>query len=190
MRGHNLHRPPGDPPRSALAAVLAPSHDCLMPEIKCSLVTPLDPEQVFGAMIDFTDHRPDLWPALDPELYRVHAQGRDWAEVTEGSVGRHSPPILLPNFRKIEDPWARQRYEWSTEDRIVRSTVLESSWINPPGPAEYRVFSHEYGSRIVLSLNQTHKGVIGMLFDLTMMIAGRQMLTTYWQRHLQLLDGR
>jgi hypothetical protein len=161
-----------------------------MPEVKCSLETSLDPERVFGAMIDFTDRRPHLWPALDTELYRVHAQGRNWAEVTEGSAARRNPPILLRKARKVEDPWARQRYEWSTEDRTVRSTVLESSWINPPGPAEYRVIPHEGGSRIFLSLDQTHKGVIGMVFDLTMKIAGRQMLTTYWQRHLQLLAGR
>jgi hypothetical protein len=159
-----------------------------MPKIELSLVTQLNPERVFGAMIDFTDRRPDLWPALDPELYRVHALGPDWAEVTEGSAVRGNPPTLILTARRVKDVWVRQRYQWSAEERTVRSTVLESPWIHPPGPFEYRILAQEEGTRIELSLNQTHKGVMGMLFDLTMMIAGRQMLTIYWQRHLQLLE--
>jgi hypothetical protein len=119
-----------------------------MVRVGFSIVTPVDPDAVFNAMIDFSDRRPEFWPALNPGAYEVHELGDTWAEVTEGSepdVIRWSPFALQ---RKAKAVWARQRYVWSVTDRTARWTVVESPWIHVPGPAEYRVTPHDHGSRI------------------------------------------
>jgi hypothetical protein len=161
-----------------------------MARIRFSMVTTVDPDVVFKAMIDFSDRRPDLWPALYRGTYEVHKLGDDWAEVTEGSepvVARWSPFAL---HRTAKAVWARQRYEWSAIDRTVRWTVVESPWIYAPGPAEYRVTPHDHGTRIELSLERSYKGLSGKLLELVLRLAGNRMMMIYWRRHLALLGGR
>jgi hypothetical protein len=161
-----------------------------MARVGFSIVTSVDPDIVFNAMIDFSDRRPEFWPALHPGAYEVHELGDTWAEVTEGSepdVIRWSPFAL---HRKGKAAWARQRYSWSATDRTVRWTVVESPWIHVPGPAEYRVSPHDHGSRIELSMDRSYKGVSGKLMELAMRLAGSRMMIVYWHRHLALLEGR
>jgi hypothetical protein len=163
-----------------------------MVRVGFSITTPLDPDHVFGAMIDFSDRRPEVWPALHPGIYEVHELGDGWAEATEGS----EPDVIRWSFfalhrrRKARAAWARQRYEWSAADRWVRWTVVESSFIHVPGAAEYRVFPHHQGSRIELAMDRSYKGVSGKLLELAMRLAGNRMMTIYWERHLALLEGR
>jgi hypothetical protein len=161
-----------------------------MVRVGFSIVTSVDPDVVFKAMIDFSDRRPEVWPALYPDVYEVHELGDSWAEVTEGSrpdVIRWSRFRLHPRARAV---WARQRYEWSTTDRTVRWTVVESPWIHAPGRAEYRVTPHDHGSRIELSMDRSYKGVSGKLLELAMKVAGSRMMMFYWRRHLALLEER
>ncbi len=49
------------------------------------LDTPLSPEAVIDALVDFSPRRGVIWKeTCDPAVYRVHAAGDSWAEVTEG----------------------------------------------------------------------------------------------------------
>ncbi len=57
-----------------------------MTTIRVHADAPVPPERILGALTDFTDHRPAYWPNLDPNLFRVHALGDTWAEVTEGAA--------------------------------------------------------------------------------------------------------
>lgn len=91
------------------------------------------PEEVIAALTDFTDRRPDVWPGLNPEMYRVYEVGDTWADVQEG------------NNNTI---WARERYDWSTPG-TVRWTVQESSFSAPGDFVEAVVMpSRDGGSRI------------------------------------------
>jgi hypothetical protein len=76
--------------------------------------TSLAPEHLMGAMLDFTERRPDLWPGLAPKFYQVYEVGDTFAVIREGTAG---PPFSV---------WARERYDWSTPWR-VSWTVEESN---------------------------------------------------------------
>ena len=68
-----------------------------MPTIRFQVFTDLPPDRVLQALIDFSDQRPIVWPKIDRSHFRVHGQGPDWAEVTEGNALA----------------WERNRYEWN-----------------------------------------------------------------------------
>jgi hypothetical protein len=70
------------------------------------------PDAVRAALLDFTDHRPELWPGLPRDQYEVYAVGDTWAEIREGYRG----PI-----------WNRERYDWSVPGR-VEFTALDSGF--------------------------------------------------------------
>jgi hypothetical protein len=158
-----------------------------MAHVSFSMTTPVDPDRVFEAMIDFSDRRPQVWPALHPEAYVVHESGDGWAEVTEGSDPEAARLSLFAFRRRSSQAWARQRYEWSRADRAVRWTVVESSWIHPPGSSSYRVIPHDGGSRIEFSMDRSYKGIAGKLMELATRVAGRRMMMIYWERHLELV---
>jgi hypothetical protein len=90
--------------------------------------------------------------------------------------------------RRSTGAWARQHYEWSRDDRVVRWTVVESSWIHSPGRSWYRVIPQGVGSRIELSMDRSYKGLSGKLMEVAMSVAGRWMMTVYWRRHLELVS--
>ena len=84
-----------------------------MLEITTSATTSLTPEQVIGAAADFSGAREKLWSNSKDKYLRVHDQGADFAEVTEG-------------LRMIGVFWERSRYDWS-EAGTIRQTVLHLS---------------------------------------------------------------
>jgi hypothetical protein len=86
-----------------------------MPRIEIDIDSPLAPERIRAALIDFSERRPERWPGLNPKEYRVYAVGDTWAEVREGNGG----PI-----------WARERYDWSRPGNVTW-TVLESGFSKP-----------------------------------------------------------
>jgi hypothetical protein len=104
-----------------------------MARIELNVDSSASPEEVIAALTDFTDRRPDVWPGLNPEMYRVYEVGDTWADVQEG------------NNNSI---WARERYDWSTPG-TVRWTVQESSFSAPGDFVEAVVMpSRDGGSRI------------------------------------------
>jgi hypothetical protein len=79
------------------------------------LPTNLRPERVISALIDFTERRPDLWPALRRADFRIDEIGTTWAIIREGSGA---------------GVWARERYDWSTPGSVTW-TVLDSGFSTP-----------------------------------------------------------
>ena len=84
-----------------------------MLDITVSESTSLSPEQVLAAATDLSDDRLKVWPNSKPRYFEVHAQGADFAEVTEG---------FRPPFGRV---WERSRYEW--EHGAIRQTVIDSN---------------------------------------------------------------
>jgi hypothetical protein len=66
------------------------------------------PEAVRAALLDFSEHRPELWPGLPRDQYEIYEIGDTWAEIREGYRG----PI-----------WARERYDWSVPGRVVFTAI-------------------------------------------------------------------
>ena len=105
------------------------------------------PEKVIGAMVDFSERRPEIWPNLTARLYRVHALGPGTADVTEGTA--------LPGV----DVWERVTYEWT--DSVVRMVVVDGRIFRPGGTVETRVEPNGDGSRISVDYDRRSTTILG-----------------------------
>jgi hypothetical protein len=103
-----------------------------MPRFEVDVETSLAPERVRGALLDFSERRPEIWPSLDRSFYEVYDVGETTATVKEGSK--------LPGM----SVWARERYDWS-QPSVVSWTVEESNFCSP-------------GSRVIATLHPREGG--------------------------------
>ena len=87
-----------------------------MAKIEFDIDTSLPPEKVKAMLLDFSDRRPDTWPGLGRDQYKVYSIGETSAEIREGN--------------KRPNVWARERYDWSRPG-IVRWEVMESNFSAP-----------------------------------------------------------
>ena len=96
-----------------------------MPTITVIADSPLAPERVLAAGYDFTERRPEIFPAVSTEHLELHKLGQSSADVTEGT-----PAGIGTN-------WERCRYEWSTPGS-VKATVTDSNVYQPGSSWELR----------------------------------------------------
>jgi hypothetical protein len=125
---------------------------------------------VLAAAIDFSERRPDLWPNISREFWRVHGQGENWAEATEGSPG----------------VWARERYEWSG-NRVVGTTQESNVW-RPGGTWTLTAEPRDGGSHVRVVLDRRFKGR-GWIFYPAVALFGRQMFERNLEKTLNVLSG-
>jgi hypothetical protein len=119
-----------------------------VPTIRFRVTTDLPPERVLGALTDFSDRRPAIWPNIDHDHFRVHGQGPGWADVTEGNVLA----------------WERNRYDWDVAAGEVTVTAVESNTWGPGSHWRYRVQPRAGGgSQVDVSAVRNGRGLRGML---------------------------
>jgi hypothetical protein len=136
-----------------------------MAHVEFEVESPLPPDAVLSNLVDFGERRPELWPAIDPTVYRVHEIGDRWAEVTEGS----------DVFGGI---WARERYDWSTPG-VVRATIQESNVWHPGGTWTLRAEpGKDGGSRLTVVRDRRAKTAKARVLEALMRVAGARMLAS------------
>ena len=116
------------------------------------------PAKVIGAMVDFSERRPEIWPNLTARLYRVHELGPRTADVTEGTALAGA------------DIWERVTYEWT--DSVVRGVITDGRIFEPGGTFEFRVEPHGAGSRISNDYHRRSKTVLGRCLGAMLQISG------------------
>ncbi len=83
-----------------------------MATIHLHQTTTATPGQFVAGLTDFGPGRKELFPNSADGYLKVHDQGPDWADVTEGSNGI----------------WERLRYDWSNPGRITMTTTDSNTW--------------------------------------------------------------
>jgi hypothetical protein len=83
-----------------------------MSTIHLKQTTSATPEQFVAALTDFGPGRSELFGRSADEYLKVHDQGPDHADVTEGSGGI----------------WERLHYDWSDPTRVVMTTTDSNVW--------------------------------------------------------------
>jgi hypothetical protein len=133
-----------------------------MAQIHVAVDTPVAAEDVLGAAIDFSSHRLEVWPTIDPAVYRVVDQGDHCAVVREGS----------DVFGGI---WAEEQYDWS-EPGVVRATIRDSNTFVTGGTWELRAKPDGEGTHVELIWHREGKGLKGHLVVAGMRVAGARRL--------------
>jgi hypothetical protein len=128
------------------------------------LDTAVPAQAVLDALVDFSPRRQVIWKeTCDPAVYRVHAVGHTWAEVTEG----------------VSYAWSRERYDWSTPE-VVTLTQLDANIAEPVGTIRYTIAAlPEGGTRIVCERYRVFRGFRGALLGSFMVLFGPWILR--WQ---------
>jgi len=116
------------------------------------------PATVIGAMVDFSERRPEIWPNLTGRLFRVHALGPGTADVTEGTA--------LPGV----DVWERVTYKWT--DSVVRMVLTDGRIFAPGGTVETRVEPHGGGSRISVDYHRRSRTLLGRCLGAVFQLTG------------------
>jgi hypothetical protein len=83
-----------------------------MSKIHLNQTTTSTPEQFVAGLTDFGPGRSKLFGNSADEYLKVHDQGPNQADVTEGSSG----------------VWERLHYDWSDPDRVVMTTTDSNVW--------------------------------------------------------------
>jgi hypothetical protein len=131
-----------------------------MPRIEMDLETAIAPERVTAALLDFSERRPEIWPGIEPSLYRVHSVGATSADVQEGSKMGGT------------QIWARERYDWSTPG-VITWTVVESNFCEPGSFVSAAISPRDgSGSRVHLTWSRTSKSLLWRLFGRLMVLTG------------------
>lgn len=135
----------------------------------------LGPQPILNATIDFSERRPEIWPAISRKFYRVHELGDCCADVTEGS-----------DF--MGGVWAHEHYEWS-EPGLVRATVQDSNIFQKGGVWELRAVPKEGGGTRIEVLNHRQaKGLKGHIVGAMLEVMGRKMLTESLQHTVAIVE--
>jgi hypothetical protein len=137
------------------------------------LDTPLSVESVTHALVDFSPRREVIWKeTCDPAVYRVHAVGDDWADVTEG----------------ISGAWSRERYDWSTPG-VVTLTQLESNIAEPVGTIRYEITPRAGdGARVICDRYRLFRGVNGRIRGTLMVFLGPRILRWQFRQSLERVE--
>jgi len=120
-----------------------------VPRIEFDVNTTLPPEKVKAMLLDFSDRRPDTWPGLGANHYKVYSIGETSAEIREGN--------------KRPNVWARERYDWSRPG-IVRWEVLESNFSAPGSYLEAHLTPKDGGgTKVHIVWDRTPTSAMGKL---------------------------
>ena len=134
-----------------------------MAPIQFEVESVLEPGVVLEALIDFSERRPELWPAIDPKVYRVHEVSQSSALVTEGTD-------------VMGGIWATELYEWNGSG-TVRATIQESNYWHPGGTWELTAAPREGGGSIlIVTRDRRGKNLKARAFELMMRVIGARVL--------------
>ena len=136
--------------------------------------TSLPPDRVMAVITDFGPDRARWWPNVDEAHFKLHDQGPDWAEVTEGTgMG-----------------WERERYSWDAAAGTVTIDTLDSNLWGPGSGWRYELVSTGDGTDLHVSLTRVPKSFTGRLVAALIPIAGARALGRQFQSVLRKAESR
>ncbi len=138
-----------------------------MARLELEIETKLPPDKVMAALTDFSNRRPDVWPDLAREYYKVYSVGEKTADVREGSV----KPMRV---------WAREHYDWSTPGTVTW-TVKESNFCRPGSHVSARASPKAGGgSRVQIVWDRTGSNLKGKFIVFMMrLMKGKPIMSSY-----------
>ena len=136
--------------------------------------TSLSPSEVLSVITDFGPDRARWWPNVDEAHFKLHDQGADWAEVTEGTgLG-----------------WERERYSWDAATGTVTIDTLDSNLWAPGSGWRYDLVGAGDGTDLRVTLTRVPGSLKGRLIAALIPIAGARALGKQFQTVLRRAESR
>ncbi len=140
-----------------------------MPTTQFKVHTTLSPSNVMTLITDFGPDRANRWPNVDDAHFKVHDQGSDWAEVTEGnSMG-----------------WERERYSWDATAGTVAIDTLDSNLWDKGSGWRYQLTPADGGTDLQVTLTRVPKSWKGRVVGALIPIAGARTLGKQFEKVLR-----
>jgi hypothetical protein len=147
-----------------------------MGTVEFDLETGASPEKVRAALIDFSERRPQLWPGIEPSLYKVYSVSGTNADVREGSK---SPGGKV---------WAREHYDWS-DPETVRWTVQESNFSAPGSYVSATIRPGRHGGSVVhVAWDRTGNSFMGRLICRMIRLTNGKPVAASFKRGLEVVE--
>ncbi|MFG2823536.1 hypothetical protein ACGFX4_29435 [Kitasatospora sp. NPDC048365] len=136
--------------------------------------TQATPEQFVASLTDFGPGRRALFPNSADEYLRVHAEGVDHADVTEGSGG----------------VWERLRYDWSDPDRVVMTTTDSNLWGGASGHTYAFTRLPDGSTQLDVVVVREGKNLKGRVTGLLLGTVGRGVLAKALRTTISAIEAR
>ena len=132
------------------------------------------PEQFIAGLTDFGPGRSELFPRSADDYLKVHDQGPDWADVTEGSGG----------------VWERLRYDWSDPNRVVLTTTDSNTWGGNSGFTY--TFPRQPDGTIAVDVVVVREGknLKGRLLGIVLGLFGKRVLGKGFSQTIKAIEAR
>ena len=145
-----------------------------MPTTQFTVNTSLSPSEVMTLFTDFGPDRAKRWPNVDEAHFKVHDQGPDWAEVTEGNrMG-----------------WERERYSWDAEAGTITIDTLDSNLWGPGSQWRYELTPTAEGTDLHVTLKRNPKSLLGRVVGALIPVVGARTLGKQFASVLRSAESR
>jgi Polyketide cyclase / dehydrase and lipid transport len=145
-----------------------------MAKTRFTVHSKLSPSEVLAVITDFGPDRARWWPNVDEAHFKVHDQGADWAEVTEGTAMG----------------WERERYSWNAAAGTVTIDTLDSNLWGSGSGWRYELVSAGGGTDMHVSLTRVPNSVKGRLVAALIPIVGPRTLGKQFESVLRRAENR
>ncbi len=145
-----------------------------MPTFHFKQTTTATPEQFVAGLTDFGPGRAELFGNSTDEYLKVHDQGPQHADVTEGSRGT----------------WERLDYDWSDPDRVVMTTTDSNAWGGQSGHTYTFTRNADGTTGIDAVVVREGKNVRGRLLGLLLGTVGRGVLAKEFGKTVKAIETR
>jgi hypothetical protein len=145
-----------------------------LPNARFTVHTTLSPSAAMTLITDFGPERAARWPNVDDTHFKVHDQGEDWVEVTEGNAMG----------------WERERYSWDADALTVAIDTLDSNLWGPGSGWRYELAPAVGGTDVHVALTRVPTSFRGRLLGALIPIAGSRTLGKQFQSVFRKAESR
>ena len=146
-----------------------------MPTTQFTVHTSLSPSEAMALFTDFGPDRAEHWPNVDDKHFKVHDQGPDWAEVTEGNAMG----------------WERERYAWDAAAGQITIDTLDSNlWGLGSGWRYHLTPATGGGTEVHVTLTRVPRSLLGRVVGALIPIVGARTLGKQFRSVLRAAESR
>ena len=145
-----------------------------MATIHFTTTTTATPEQFTSAVTDFGPGRSELFGNTDDSQLKVHDQGPDWADVTEGKG----------------PAWERLRYDWSDPNRIRMTTTDSNTWGGASGHTYTFERQADGTTGIDVVVVREGKNLKGRVIGVVLGLVGERLFSGQFEKTIKAIESR